>query len=220
MEVILPGDDVVDTISQDVSALTVENDNEGSPSQHEFSDFVEPNVLFESISSSPTDLESPEQIAISTIVDIKESETTGQVVKLPPISVSSKLRNSKGILAPGVLATRLSSKTTSNSTATTQLTVYSSQNNKSSGSTISRNTFPSDCSPTVTNQSIVKARQLSINRSSISSATGPLPEMKVASIKMQMTNKKTVPKSVSVSTLGNNYRYKVLYLIDDVVSWS
>lgn len=131
------------------------------------------------------------------------------MAKLPPISISTKLRNAKGILASGNLSTKLSSKAVNNSTASTQVTVNSNQNNKSSGSAVSRNTFPSDSSPAVTNHNVVvRPRQLSINRSS---ATGPLPEMKVASIKLQVTHKKTVPKSVSASTLGNSYRYKVLY---------
>lgn len=139
------------------------------------------------------------------------SSESGQVVKLPPISDSAKYRNVKAAMnAPGG-----SSKLTKfngssgNSSVSTQLTVASNQS-KSSGSTVPRNTFPSD-SPAAG-----KGRQPSISRSSLSSnagssATGPLPEMKVASMKIQAAQKK-VPKAMSVSAghpLGGNYRYKV-----------
>lgn len=140
------------------------------------------------------------------------SSETGQVVKLPPISDSAKYRNVKAAMnAPGG-----SSKInkfnggSGNSSVSTQLTVASNQSK--SGSTVPRNTFPSD-SPVA---AVGKGRQPSISRSSISSntgssTTGPLPEMKVASMRIQPAQKK-VPKAMSVSAghpIGGSYRYKV-----------
>lgn len=150
------------------------------------------------------------------------SGNNGQVVKLPPISDSGKYRNMKAAMnAPGGSAKISASKAhngSNNSSVSTQVTVASNQS-KSHGSTVPRNTFPSDSS------SPTKSRQPSINRSSLSnssgasqltSSTGPLSEMKVASMKMQMAQKKVVPKSVSVSSghpIGGSYRYKVSYFI-------
>jgi hypothetical protein len=141
------------------------------------------------------------------------STETGQVVKLPPISDSAKYRNVKAAMnAPGG-SSKLNklNGSSANSSVSTQLTVASNQSK--SGSTVPRNTFPSD-SPAA----VGKSRQPSISRSSISSnagssTTGPLPEMKVASMRIQPAQKK-VPKAMSVSSghpIGGSYRYKVNY---------
>lgn len=116
--VVLMGKDAAAGLcSQDVSALPVGNDDNGSQSNLEMGDVMNPAVLSESITSPLADLESSEQITINPIIDSKDSDTNGQVVKLPPISISTKLRNAKGILAPGNLSTKLSSKAVNNSTA-------------------------------------------------------------------------------------------------------
>lgn len=218
--------------------------------QHESLDFGGASVSssIETVPAVPTTTTTPTVASSSSTISMKmamseksasasklaPSPSSGQVVKLPPIAgESAKLRSGgKGVLAPGQSAklTNSSKFTKSsnnaaesgNSSISTQVTIMSEQSsNNKSGSTIPRNTFPSD-SPV--HPTAAKTRQPSVSRtsissnttnnSSLSSATGPLPEMKVASMKMQMAQKKVVPKSVSSTGGGvhlavGNYRYKV-----------
>lgn len=233
--VVLPTSEPLDLLAQDLSLdTTTELIRQDSPTHQDVRESVDSSEIIDSNKPKAEDLTlSGKSSSFSKLAPAKTStsnQKSGQVVNLPPIADGGKSKSSKGVLLPNNGSTKLMSKTSTNNnnpnnqssaTATTQATLYSNQQQKSSNSSISRSTFPSDASPPVGNAAmVVKSRQASISRSSMSSTnssnTGPLPEMRVASMKMQMVQKKVPPKSVSVVSLGNNYRYKVTSIYFDV----